>query len=333
MRRLHIILIITGLLGLSGLMTSTVLAAKQAHTDEHGNEDKSASETQGIEKETHEEEGHDEHAEDGERRTTIAADMAELTELQTRQAGPGTLARTLTSYGRLDIDPERIAQVTGRFAGQVKRVTVGLGDTVEAGDTLAIIESNDSLQPYTLHAPIAGTVTHRNLNLGERVDGQTLFAIANLDTLWAELKIFPAQRQQVRVGQTAEFSIDGKAYSGDIMHLLPSPGNAPYTIARVAIDNREGLLVPGQLVTAEVVIETAEVPLAVDNRGLQQFEDEPVVFVQEGQTYEARHLELGRSDDHVTEVLSGLASGERYVVENSYLIKADLEKSGASHSH
>ena len=35
----------------------------------------------------------------------------------------------------------------------------------------------------------------------------------------------------------------------------------------------------------------------------------------------------------VTEVLEGLNPGDRYVVENSYLLKADLEKSGASHDH
>lgn len=328
MKRQHIGLIIAGLLSLSTLMAGTVLTAEEAHTDEHGQEANPASEPHAAG-----EDEHDEHEEEGEGRTTIAADMAELTGLKTRPAGSATLTHTLTSYGRLVADPERVAQVTGRFTGQVKRVAVSLGDTVETGDTLAIIESNDSLQPYSLRAPIAGTVTHRNINIGERVEGQTLFAITNLDTLWAELKVFPGQRQQVRVGQTVEFSIDGKAYNGDIMHLLPSPSNAPYTLARVSINNREGLLVPGQLVTAEVVIESTELPLAVVNRSIQQFENEPVVFVQEGNVYEARHLKLGRSDDQVTEVLAGLNPGERYVVENSYLIKADLEKSGASHSH
>lgn len=58
-----------------------------------------------------------------------------------------------------------------------------------------------------------------------------------------------------------------------------------------------------------------------------------MVFIQVDDTYEIRPLELGRSDSHFTEVLAGLQSGDRYVVENSYLIKADIEKSGASHDH
>jgi len=165
------------------------------------------------------------------------------------------------------------------------------------------------------------------------VNGQPLFAIVNLDTLWAELKIFPGQRKDVRIGQQARFAIEDKTYDGKIMHLLPSQNNAPYVIARVAVDNRQGLLSPGLLVTAKIVVDASEVPLAVDRRAIQQFENQAVVFVQEGETYEPRPLELGRSDERIAEVRSGLQPGDRYVVENSYLIKADLEKSSASHEH
>jgi cobalt-zinc-cadmium efflux system membrane fusion protein len=44
-------------------------------------------------------------------------------------------------------------------------------------------------------------------------------------------------------------------------------------------------------------------------------------------------LTLGRRDAERAEVLGGLAPGTEYVTENSYLIKADIEKAGASHDH
>ena len=87
------------------------------------------------------------------------------------------------------------------------------------------------------------------------------------------------------------------------------------------------------LVAGDIVVETVEAPLVVDNRALQSFRDWTVVFIQVDDTYEIRPLELGRSDGNLTEVLGGLQAGDRYVVENSYLIKADIEKSGASHDH
>jgi cobalt-zinc-cadmium efflux system membrane fusion protein len=66
---------------------------------------------------------------------------------------------------------------------------------------------------------------------------------------------------------------------------------------------------------------------------LQTFRDWEVAFVNVGDVYEFRPLELGRSDAERVEVLGGLQAGDRYVSTNSYLIKADIEKSGASHDH
>jgi cobalt-zinc-cadmium efflux system membrane fusion protein len=86
-------------------------------------------------------------------------------------------------------------------------------------------------------------------------------------------------------------------------------------------------------VAGDIVVETLDVPLAVDNRALQSFRDWTLVFIQVGDVYEIRPLELGSSDGKQTAVLGGLQAGDRYVVENSYLIKADIEKSGASHDH
>ena len=77
----------------------------------------------------------------------------------------------------------------------------------------------------------------------------------------------------------------------------------------------------------------ARTDLAVEKAGLQRFRDFDVVFEQVGDTYEVRMLELGRADATRVEVLGGLEPGARYVVRNSYLIKADIEKSGASHDH
>jgi cobalt-zinc-cadmium efflux system membrane fusion protein len=57
------------------------------------------------------------------------------------------------------------------------------------------------------------------------------------------------------------------------------------------------------------------------------------VFEQVDNTYEVRMLELGETQGEWAEVLGGIEAGARYVTENSYLIKADVEKSGASHDH
>jgi cobalt-zinc-cadmium efflux system membrane fusion protein len=74
-------------------------------------------------------------------------------------------------------------------------------------------------------------------------------------------------------------------------------------------------------------------PLAVRTKAIQRFRDFQVVFVKVGNTYEVRMLELGRQTPEWTEVLSGLKPGSEYVTDGAFLIRADIEKSGASHDH
>ena len=74
-------------------------------------------------------------------------------------------------------------------------------------------------------------------------------------------------------------------------------------------------------------------PLAVSTNALQRFRDFDVVFAKVGDTYEVRMLELGAKDNDFIEVIGGLVPGTVYVTDNSFLIKADIEKSGASHDH
>ncbi|MGO4782003.1 efflux transporter periplasmic adaptor subunit, partial [Lysobacter sp. 2RAB21] len=77
-------------------------------------------------------------------------------------------------------------------------------------------------------------------------------------------------------------------------------------------------------------VEQQPVALAVPLTALQRMDDFEVVFVREGERYSARPVKLGRRDAKRVEVLSGLKAGEQVVVEQSFLIKADIEKAGAS---
>lgn len=58
-----------------------------------------------------------------------------------------------------------------------------------------------------------------------------------------------------------------------------------------------------------------------------------VVFVQQGNYFEATPITLGEQDDQWAEVLSGLDAGQHYVSQNSYFLKAEIGKEGASHDH
>lgn len=104
-------------------------------------------------------------------------------------------------------------------------------------------------------------------------------------------------------------------------------------IARVVLPNTKGLWRPGLQVSINLVSDEVEVPVAVAVDGIQSLKETSTVFGRYGNDFEARPVTLGRSDGKFVEVLKGFNAGERYAAKNSFLIKADIGKSGASHDH
>ena len=268
-------------------------------------------------------------------RTKIGAEVAKALELETLIAGPAVLKEAVTVYGRITTNTERVREVRARFDGVIQSVTPSLGDTVREGQPLAKIESNESLKPYTIKAPISGVITQRDANPGEQTGGRQLFTITDTSSVWVDLSVFPADRARVIAGApvTITAATGGQSGEGTIarVNVLAEANQA--VMARVVLENPDGRFLPGTYVTAEVTVGTHPVPLAVKRTGLQAFRDFTVVYAQVGDEYEVRMLELGRQDREWIEVLGGLDPGTHYVSENSYLVKADIEKSGASHDH
>ena len=203
------------------------------------------------------------------------------------------------------------------------------------GDALAVIESDESLQTYTVNAPIAGVITESNANEGEQTAERALFIIVDPNVVWAELGVFQRDRARVRPGATVSVRATDSdvAITGRVDRVDLQAGANQMVTARVTLANPQGELLVGSFVTAEVAVAKHDVPLAVKASGLQPFRDFTVVFERIENTYEVRMLELGKRYGDWVEVRGGLEPGAQYVVENSYVIAADIGKSGASHDH
>jgi cobalt-zinc-cadmium efflux system membrane fusion protein len=268
-------------------------------------------------------------------RTRIDAATAEAMGIETEIAGPAALVETITLYGRIVPNADRVREVRARFEGAIRSVDVALGDAVRTGQTLATIESNESLRPYTIDAPIGGVITERAANPGEQTADRRLFTIVDTSSVWANLAVFLGDRARVQVGAPATVSstLGGAAVTGTIAHMSVLADASQAVTARVVLDNAAGAWALGTYVASEVEVAQTQVPLAVKRNGLQAFRDFTVVYAQVGDEYEVRMLELGRQAGEWVEVLGGLKPGTRYVTENSYVLKADVEKSGASHDH
>lgn len=269
-------------------------------------------------------------------RTELSERFARESGVRTETVGPRTLQLREWLYGRIRSNAERVTHIRAPYPGEIAEMRVSVGDRVEKGDVLAQIKSRDSLETYALRAPLSGVVTERLHNPGEFTGSEPLLVVQDLSEVWVELLAYPEQSAGLAVGQTVrvQASESGAERTATIDYIAPHrlPGNQG-TRLRASLNNEDDLWAPGQRITGEVFVEERQVPLAVRRSALQSFRNFTVVFARFGNTYEVRMLKLGERDEDYVEVLDGIAPGTEYVTENSYLIKADILKSGASHAH
>lgn len=295
---------------------------------EPGHEDESQAEAGG-----HEEEGHEEAMD----RTTIAAKVAQDAGIRVAPAAAGVIADEHEVQGLLTPVEGRVAKVMARFPGPIRTLRANVGDRVRAGQPLATIESNLSLTTYTVPAPISGVVLARNASIGTVAgEGAALYEIADLSELWVDLHIFGADAQHITAGVPVLVTrmSDGVTAGTTLERVLPGTATASQsTVARATIRNLDGLWRPGSAVKARVTVDHQPVNLVVPLGALQTAGEDDVVYVRRGDTYVTRPVRGGRRDAQRVEIVSGLKAGEQVVVEQSFLVKADIEKSTAEHEH
>lgn len=270
-------------------------------------------------------------------RTTIAADAARAGGVRSERAGPASIAELIDMSGRIEITPEGKADVRARLPGQIMSMTGELGQVVRRGQTLLRVESSHSLQTYTVTAPISGTIVEKNANVGDMTGDRALFVIADPTKLHAEFFVYPRDAERVRVGQKVALrSLSGAArLTGAVEAILPTADLASQTLlAHVHLpESAAEQFRPGMGVEGAFAVAETQAPLAVRTKAIQRFRDFDVVYAKVGNSYEVRMLELGRKTPEWTEVLGGLEPGTEYVTDGAFLIRADIDKSGASHDH
>jgi len=253
--------------------------------------------------------------------------------IETVVAGQAQIRTTLTLHGTIRPNAEREQDIRARYAGVVRDVNKRVGDLVAASDELLRVESNESLQTYSIRSPIPGRVIERRTNPGDAVDSSTvLLRVADLSTVWVEFALFARDLGQVKTGMAVSFhgASAEERVEARITYVAPAgQGDSQSVVARAVVDNRDGRWVPGQFVTGEVVIADTQARVAVVPAALQELEGRIVVFVEKDRGFEPRAVQLGKRSREAIEVLAGLSAGERYAAQNSYLIKADRLKGAA----
>ncbi len=218
---------------------------------------------------------------------------------------------------------------------------------VSAGEVAELRRSGSVTRTLKVLAPASGVVIEK---MGDSLEGMrltpgmTVFKIADLATIWADVEIFEDQMRYVHLGQTAQITADaypGSRWSGKLIYLDPVVDQKTRTLrASVEIANRDGRLRPEMFVNVDirpvaaagVVTVPAEVVLHTGRRSLVVVQPEPGLF-------EPREVELGAAGEGRQEIRSGLEAGETVVASSQFLIDSEsslreaVNKMTAGHQH
>lgn len=197
--------------------------------------------------------------------------------------------------------------------------------------------SEENLARYEIRAPVSGLITEKAVALGQTVkEDDDIYTVADVSTVWVALTVYPKDLGVINVGKKATIKATALDLvgEGEITYITPLIGEQTRTAtARVELENKDGRWRPGMFVNAELATEEILVPVAVSADAIQTIGDWTVVFGRYAQYFEARPLELGIGDGRMIEVRGGFHAGEQYAAGNSFAVKAELGKSGASHDH
>ena len=267
------------------------------------------------------------------------------------EAGPKEISEKARLYGETVVNGNTLAHVVPRFPGTIVNVAKQLGDSVVAGDLLATIRSNESLTNYQVVAGIDGVILDQDATTGEFVTNEkVLFRLVNLETTWANIAVPPHLLSSVRVGTEVEVTSQSTqaSISTPVTYVRPTLSEATRSgQARVVLPNEQGNWPPGMFITAEIPLTATRASIAIPSDAVLLIENKPSVFVKAtmpdgDEGFELKHIRTGRTgrsgrtgndDQQWTEVTDGLAAGESVATGDTFILKAEMGKSSAGHSH
>jgi membrane fusion protein, heavy metal efflux system len=344
--------------------------------------------------------------------TVVRLDDAMMKEsgIEIGTAGPGKLQVHDNLSGEIAFNSDRLAHIVPRVPGVVREVRKKLGDTVRAGEVLAVLDSRDladaqaaylaaverltlaqtnftreeslwqkkisaekdylesqqvlaearitlrsagqklhalgfaeedlkalpsrtdaSFTHYEITAPLDGTVVEKHLVLGEvlKEDSSPCFVIADLTSVWVDLKVHQQDLSHIRPGQAvvvkAGEDLQAEGTIAFVSNVVSETERMAF--ARMTIPNSEGRWRPGLFVTGQVVLDQVSADVAVSKDALVRLDGRTCVFLQTDRGFVPQAVTVGRTNDVAVEITAGLAAGQKYAVRGAYALKSELNKS------
>jgi Cu(I)/Ag(I) efflux system membrane fusion protein len=185
----------------------------------------------------------------------------------------------------------------------------------------------------TITSPISGVIQTLDARQGVTLGaGQTLAQISGIGTVWLNAAVPEAQSGSVRIGQNATATLTafpGETFGGRIIAILPTAQADSRTLTvRIELANRSGRLRPGMF--AQVALGDSAAPtLLVPSEAVIRTGTRTIVMLATGDgRYHPAEVRAGREAGGQTEIVQGLAVGEKVVASGQFLLDSEASLTG-----
>jgi membrane fusion protein, copper/silver efflux system len=206
---------------------------------------------------------------------------------------------------------------------------MGMSDGVISG----VERSGRTNGTITITSPISGVIQTLDARTGVTLgQGQTLAQVTGIGTVWLNAAVPEAQAGSVRMGQSVTATLaafPGETFGGRVLAVLPTAQADSRTLTvRIELANRGGRLRPGMF--ANVALGgTASTALLVPSEAVIRTGTRTLVMLATGNgRYHPAEVRAGRESGGQTEILVGLAAGEKVVASGQFLLDSEASLTG-----
>ncbi|ARS26958.1 efflux RND transporter periplasmic adaptor subunit [Sphingomonas sp. KC8] len=185
----------------------------------------------------------------------------------------------------------------------------------------------------TVSTPTGGTIKTLGVRAGMSVAaGQTLAEVNGLGTVWLNAAVPEAMAGQLRPGQTASATLaafPGERFAGRVAAVLPDVQAESRTLTvRIELPNRGARLKPGMFATVDFGGSARSALLLPSEALIRTGKRTLVMLALPGGRYQPAEVQTGSEAGGQTEILAGLAEGEKVIASGQFLIDSEASLSG-----
>lgn len=199
-------------------------------------------------------------------------------------------------------------------------------------------ESGQVLEYFPIYANVSGTVSKIMVKEGDYVkQGQPLFKLANLRTVWAVFDAYENQVSQLKKGQ--KINIVTNAYPNHILEarivfINPILNATRRTVeVRAELENKNGQLKPGMFVqgTVQMISSQKDTTIIIPESAVLWTGERSLVYLKSNPNepiFEMREVALGNMLNEGYIVLNGLQNGDEIVINGTFTVDAAAQLKG-----